>query len=210
MWCVCVFLCCWVFVVFGCCWGVGGCGVCVGGWGGWFGGGVWCGSGDRRRGSCAAPSCRSGGRGWESHGVVLLSLDAPSGRTGGVVSVGVCALQQARERRSPLDGENRNELNADAGRYREARIECAYGYGEAEHRGPRVPDGCRSCQPPIGATRLRSGVRACRSRHCRLPSILDDRPDRERKSLPGSHCRVRDHRAARALAGDFPPPPPTS
>jgi hypothetical protein len=84
--------------------------------------------------------------------VVLLSLDAPSGRTGGVVSVGVCALLQARERRSPLGGENRNELDADAGRYREARIKCADGYGEAEHRRPRVPDSCRCCQPPIDAT----------------------------------------------------------
>jgi hypothetical protein len=56
-------------------------------------------------------------------------------------------LQQARERRSPLGGENRNELNADAGRYREARIECAYGYGEAEHRRPRVPDDRGSVNP---------------------------------------------------------------
>ena len=40
--------------------------------------------------------------------VVLLSLDAPSGRTGGVVSLGVCARPRARERRSPLErGESR-------------------------------------------------------------------------------------------------------
>jgi hypothetical protein len=58
-----------------------------------------------------------------------------------VWSRSACAPAKARERRSPLDGENRNELDADAGRYCERRAECARGYGVAEHhRRLRVPD----------------------------------------------------------------------
>jgi hypothetical protein len=53
-----------------------------------------------------------------------------------VWSRSACAPSPAREQESPLDGENQNELNADAGRYREARIECANGYGVAEHCDP--------------------------------------------------------------------------
>ena len=75
--------------------------------------------------------------------LVLLSLDAALG-THLWCGLGRRVRRRwARERRSPLAGENRNELDADAGRYREARVECAYGYGEAEHGFPvkRPPAG---------------------------------------------------------------------
>jgi len=58
---------------------------------------------------------------------------------GGVVSVGVCA-RKARERKSPLDGENQDELDADAARYRGARYEWACRYDVAErHRHSDCP-----------------------------------------------------------------------
>ena len=52
--------------------------------------------------------------------------------------------------------------------------------------------------------RHRSGVPACGHDRGRLRSILDDRRRERKKLLPGTHCRVRDHRAVRALAGDSP------
>jgi hypothetical protein len=43
----------------------------------------------------------------------------------------------------PLAGENENQLNAYAARYREARIAYLRAYGAAEHRGERMPE--QSC-----------------------------------------------------------------
>ena len=78
-----------------------------------------------------------GGKGVDT--VVLLSLGTPGGRTSGVVSVGVCAGWAARERRSPLGGENQDELDADAARYRGARYEEGRGYVAEPHRDPECP-----------------------------------------------------------------------
>jgi hypothetical protein len=58
-----------------------------------------------------------------------------------VWSRSACAPSRARERRSPLDGENQDELDAAADRYRGARYERTNGYGVAErHRRLRVPE----------------------------------------------------------------------
>ena len=47
-----------------------------------------------------------------------------------------CAPCSARERRSPLEGENRDELDAAADRHRGARYERTSGYGVAERHRP--------------------------------------------------------------------------
>jgi hypothetical protein len=58
-----------------------------------------------------------------------------------VSSLSACAPRAAvRERHLPLAGENENQLDAYAARYREARIACRRGYGEAEHQTASMPE----------------------------------------------------------------------
>ena len=91
-----------------------------------------------------------GSKGWGSSGKAPLARCDPGTHLW-------CGLgrrvrrRRARERRSPLDGENPDELDAGAGRDRGARYEKAYGYGVAEHhRRRRVPVREGACQHPNG------------------------------------------------------------
>ena len=48
-----------------------------------------------------------------------------------------------------LAGENVNELDAYAARYREARIAVGLGYDEAEHRLRSMPEHARGRKPEV-------------------------------------------------------------
>ena len=130
---------------------------------------------------------------------MLLSLGTPGGRTSGVVS-SACALHRQRvSEKSPLEGENRDELDADADRYRGARYEWSLGYLAEPHRVPE----CRSG----GAVSTTEGL-ACDLDLQSLPSMIDDsrsgdhgiRARTEPRSGPVLDCL---RRAESALAGDF-------
>src|SRR6185295_2615652 len=113
---------------------------------------------------------------WTS--VELLSLGTPGGRTSSG-SRSACAPRMARERRSPLDGENPDELDAAADRHRGARYERTYGYGVAEHhRRRRVPVARPSCQHPTDQASRRGSSADLDPPICRrpaesLPSMID-------------------------------------
>jgi hypothetical protein len=165
--------------------------------------------------------CLPGSHRWRGVGVgfmmLLLSLGTPSGRTGGVVSVGVCAVV-ARERRSPLDGENRDELDAAADRYRGARYERTGEYDVAErHRHPE----CRTHRAavnvelafrPESLDLVSTVVAPCHRPRDRLPSIIDGSRSDESRCNAGTGTRkgpAPDYvrRAQTALAGDLSPAP---
>ena len=150
---------------------------------------------------------RGSGMGWSR---CCSSLGASSGHTSGVVSVGVCAVD-GRVGVDLLDGENQDELDAAADRYR--------GRGTRGRTGTAWQSVIVDAECP---TQRRLSIRTfvqfdqpCGQAGFPLPSMIDDPrsfvaqcSDVRGAGSPGlSDCA---HRRETALAGDPLPPPPAS